>query len=136
MKSEKSNQERKKQNPSISSSANYKIIPTDIFISEAKRLARKYPRIKEDFFELQKSLKKDPITGNDALGKDCYKVRMSITDKSAGRSGGARVIIEVKVIKKKVYVLSVYDKSEIGNLFDKELQEILKKRLAQFPNDK
>lgn len=134
MKSNKSKKEQKKPLPFQNSSKNYKIIPTDVFISEAKALAKKYPQIKNDFFELQKNLKRDPITGNTSLGKDCYKVRMAITDKNAGQSGGARVIIEVKIINKKVYVLSVYDKSEKGNLFDKELEKILKKRLAQFPS--
>ncbi len=133
MKSNKLNPERRNRNPSINSLKSYKIIPTDNFISEAKRLVKKYPNIKEDFFELQKYFKKDPITGNDFLGKGCYKVRMAITDKNAGQSGGARVIIEVKIIAQKVYVLSVYDKSEKGNLFDKELDKILKQRLEQFP---
>src|SRR5271154_3355981 len=129
MKLNKSKQERKKQSLSKNSSANYKIIPTDIFISEAKKLAKKYPNIKDDFFELQKILKKDPITGNISLGKDCYKVRMAISDKNSRQSGGARVIIEVKVINKRVYILSVYDKGEKGDLFDKELEKILKKRI-------
>ena len=136
MKPTKLKPERKKQNLSQNSSANYKIIPTDIFIAEAKKLAKKYPNIKNDFFQLQKALRKDPITGNDFLGKDCYKVRMAISDKNSGQSGGARVIIEVKIINRKVYVLSVYDKSEKGNMFDKELERILKKRLLQFPPDK
>ncbi len=134
MKLNKSKQERKKQNLSKNSSANYKIIPTDIFISEAKKLAKKYPNIKDDFFELQKILKKDPITGNISLGKDCYKVRMAISDKNSGQSGGARIIIEVKIINKKVYILSVYDKGEKGDLFDKELEKILKMRISQFPD--
>lgn len=134
MKLNKSKQERKKQNLSKNSSANYKIIPTNIFISEAKKLAKKYPNIKDDFFELQKILKKDPITGNISLGKDCYKVRMAISDKNSGQSGGARIIIEVKIINKKVYILSVYDKGEKGDLFDKELEKILKMRISQFPD--
>lgn len=134
MKLNKSKQERKKQNLSKNSSANYKIIPTDIFISEAKKLAKKYPNIKNDFFELQKILRKDPITGNISLGKDCYKVRMAISDKNSGQSGGARIIIEVKIINKKVYILSVYDKGEKGDLFDKELEKILKMRISQFPD--
>ena len=134
MKLNKSKQERKKQSLSKNSSANYKIIPTDIFISEAKKLAKKYPNIKDDFFELQKILRKDPITGNISLGKDCYKVRMAISDKNSGQSGGARIIIEVKIINKKVYILSVYDKGEKGDLFDKELEKILKMRISQFPD--
>lgn len=112
----------------------YKVFPTTIFMEQAKKLAKKYPLIKGDFKELQKQLKKDPITGNDYLAKDCYKVRMSITGKSKGQSGGARVIIEVKIVDRKVYVLSVYDKADKGSIFDKELKKCLQKRLEQFPD--
>ncbi|RYD95631.1 MAG: hypothetical protein EOP50_07690 [Sphingobacteriales bacterium] len=50
---------------------------------------------------------------------------MIISDKSSGESGAARVIIEVKVIDKEVYVLSVYDKSYIEDLTEKELKKLL-----------
>jgi mRNA-degrading endonuclease RelE of RelBE toxin-antitoxin system len=122
------------QNPLTTSSKNFKIFPTSIFIKQAKRLAKKYPLIKEDFNGLQKQLKHDPITGNDFMGRDCYKIRMMITGKSSGQSGGARVIIEVKIIDRKVYVLSVYDKADKADIFDNELQKALKKRLEQFPD--
>jgi hypothetical protein len=94
---------------------------------------KKYPLIKEDFSLLQKKLRKDPQTGNDYLGKDCYKVRMQISGKPKGQSGGARVIIEVKIVDKKVYVLSVYDKADKSTLFEKELDKIIKNRFDQFP---
>jgi mRNA-degrading endonuclease RelE of RelBE toxin-antitoxin system len=114
------------------SSKNYKVYPTTIFMEQAKKLAKKYPLIKEDFKELQNKLKKDPITGNDFMRKNCLKVRMMITGKSKCQSGGARIIIEVKIINKKVYVLSVYDKADKEDIFDKELKKALKKRLEQF----
>ncbi len=103
-------------------------------MSEARKLKRKYPNIKNDFFHLSQSLKKDPITGNDYLGKDCYKVRMQISDKNTGESGGARVIIQIKIVDKRVYVLSVYDKSHKGDLLENELDKLLKKRLTEYPD--
>ncbi len=134
MMSKKSNQDAKKPNPSTSSSKNFKVITTDNFIKEAKKLKKKYPSISGDFAQLQTRLKKDPITGNDFLGTDCYKVRMPISDKNCGDRGGARVIIEVKIVDKKVYVLSVYDKGDKSTIFESELDKILKKRLDQFPD--
>lgn len=94
-----------------SSSNKFKVFVTPNFLKEAQDLKKKYPKIKENFLQLKDSLSRDPITGNDNLGKDCYKVRMSIADKNSGQSSGARLIIEVKIIDKEVYVLSVYDKS-------------------------
>lgn len=127
MKSTRLNQDARPPNPSTTSSENYKIFPTENFIKEAKSLKKKYPNIKDDFHELQKQLKKDPITGNDPLGKDCYKVRMTISGKNSGKSGAARVIINVKIIDNEVYVLSVYDKSDKEDIYDKELKKLLDK---------
>jgi hypothetical protein len=50
---------------------------------------------------------------------------MSITSKGKGKSGGARVITYVQIIKETVYLLSIYDKSEIENLTDDEVLNLL-----------
>jgi len=98
-------------------------------MKEARRLKKKYPNIRDSFHQLSKELKKDPITGNDSLGKDCYKVRMEIEGKNSGESGAARVIIKVKVIDKCVYVLTVYEKGTKDDLVGKELDRILKEMI-------
>jgi len=53
--------------------------------------------------------------------KNCYKIRFAIRSKNAGKSGGARVITHVKVIKQTVYLLSMYNKSEQASISDKEI---------------
>lgn len=135
MKLKRSKPEKNRQSHSTTSSTSYKLFVTTLFLSEARRLKKKYPNIKKDFNELRKRLKIDPIIGNDPLGMDCYKVRMAITDKNSGESGGARIIIEVKIVDKAVYLLSVYDKAEKGSLFDNELTRILKKKILQHSQD-
>ena len=132
MKQKKSTQVKSKQNHSTISSNLYNVIPTTNFTKEALKLKKKYPNIKDDFLCLAAELKKDPITGNDFIAKNCYKVRMGISDKGSGDRGGARVIIEVKIIDKVVYVLSVYDKANKSDLFDKELDKILEKKLDKY----
>lgn len=69
-------------------------------------------------------LAEDPRQGT-ALGQDCYKVRMAIRSNGRGRSGGARVITCVKVVKSTVILLTVYDKSETDTISDKELGKLL-----------
>lgn len=44
----------------MTSSPGYNILPTETFVEEALRLRKKYPNIKDDFYELQKQFKKDP----------------------------------------------------------------------------
>ena len=61
-----------------------------------------------------------------ALGRDCYKVRMRIKSKQAGKSGGARVITCVKIIGKQVFLLTVYDKYEQDSITDNERDDLLK----------
>jgi mRNA-degrading endonuclease RelE of RelBE toxin-antitoxin system len=94
------------------------------FDREIKQLAKKYPSIKDDLSELIKSLKNTPIQG-DNLGKDCYKVRMKIASKGKGKSAGSRVITCVKVVGKRVMLLSIYDKSEQVTISDKLLVQLL-----------
>lgn len=105
----------------------YKIIPTQNFLAEAKRLQKKYPNIKGDFLNLAKELKKDPFTGNDYLGEGCYKIRMQITDKGGGQSGGARVIINVKISEHEIFVISTYDKGRQEMIEDHFLKKLLRK---------
>jgi mRNA-degrading endonuclease RelE of RelBE toxin-antitoxin system len=94
------------------------------FSRELKRLAKKYPSIKIDLLELIESLINDPFQG-DNLGKDCYKVRMKVSSKGKGKSGGSRVITCVKVINKHIMLLSIYDKSEQTAISDKLLIQLL-----------
>jgi mRNA-degrading endonuclease RelE of RelBE toxin-antitoxin system len=95
------------------------------FDKELKKLAKKYPSIKQDLLELIEEIIEDPFLG-EPLGKDCYKIRMAITSKNKGKSGGSRVITCVKVINETVFLLSIYDKSEQENIEDSTLKSLLK----------
>ncbi len=101
----------------------FKIIPTSDFEKELKLIAKKYPNIKRDIKDLEKDLEKNPQQGY-PLSKSCYKIRMKITGKPAGKRGGARIITFVKVIGEKVYLLSIYDKADQAN--NEELDNLLK----------
>ena len=59
------------------------------------------------------------------LGMDCYKIRMVITSKGKGKSGGSRVISCVKIVEDSVFLLSIYNKSDKESVSDKELNDLL-----------
>lgn len=101
----------------------FRVIPTSNFEKELKLLAKKYPKIKEDIKDLKKDLEEKPQQGY-PLPKSCYKIRMKITGKPAGKRGGARIITFVKIIDEKVYLLSIYDKGDQSN--NDELDILLK----------
>lgn len=104
---------------------NYKVKFIPKFEKELKRLAKKYPSLKTDFSILLTSIKTDPAQGT-SLGNECYKIRMAITSKGKGKSGGARVITCFKIIQGTVFLLTIFDKNEQENISDKELKELLK----------
>ena len=104
---------------------NYSVIPIDKFKKEVKRLIRKYPSLKNDLAALIKELTDEPEQGT-ALGNNFYKIRLAITAKGKGKSGGARVITYVKVIATTVYLSAIYDKGEKSTITDNELKNIFK----------
>jgi mRNA-degrading endonuclease RelE of RelBE toxin-antitoxin system len=102
----------------------YKVLTIPPFDRQLKRLAKKYPSIKSDLAELGKQLTDNPALGK-PIGQDCYKIRLAISSKGKGKSGGARVITHVYVAKTTIYMLTIYDKSDKENISDKELNELL-----------
>lgn len=104
---------------------NYEVLSIPPFDKQLKRLAKKYPSLKNEFAQLIESLTEEPEKGI-ALGNNCYKIRIAIASKGKGKSGGARVITNFIIAEEIVYLLSIYDKSEKDNLTNKELNELLK----------
>jgi mRNA-degrading endonuclease RelE of RelBE toxin-antitoxin system len=102
----------------------YKIVVATSFERDLKPLKKKYPSIKSDLAEVIAQLKVDPFSGV-PLGKNCYKIRMSIASKGRGKRGGARVITCVKVINEIVYLFTVFDKSDKESIEDQELMFLL-----------
>ena len=69
----------------------YKVFSTPVFDKQAKRLSKKYPSVKKDISSLAETLSFEPMQGA-ALGNNFYKIRMAISSKGKGKSGGARII--------------------------------------------
>jgi len=98
---------------------------TKHFKKEYKRLAKKYASLKNDMLALIERLKKKPASGT-SLGDGTYKIRMAISSKGKGKSGGARIITYFVDKDNIVYLLSIYDKNEETNISDSEIKDILK----------
>lgn len=98
----------------------FKIILTEDFKREFKRLHKKDTSLPEDIANLGVILSNAPMTGT-AIGQNCYKVRLPIRSKGKGKSGGVRVITYVKIIDEVIYLLSIYDKNEQSSISEKEI---------------
>ena len=100
------------------------IIPTETFKKEAKILSKKFNSFEDDIEIILNEIRTNPFYGV-SLGKNCYKIRFAIKSKRKGKSGGARLITLVKIIKNSVYLLTVFDKSSEDSVTDKELDELI-----------
>lgn len=100
------------------------VVVTANFERRYKPLAKRHRSLERDVLELITSLEKDPKQGT-PIGKDCYKIRLAIRLKGGGKSSGARTITYVRLLKNKVYLLTIYDKADQASLTQKELLELL-----------
>jgi mRNA-degrading endonuclease RelE of RelBE toxin-antitoxin system len=102
----------------------YNVLSIPPFDKQLKRLAKKYHSLKAEYAALVEELEKNPKRGI-PIGNNCFKIRLAITSKGRGKSGGARVITHIFIEKETVFLLTIYDKSEQVNVSDKELRELL-----------
>jgi mRNA-degrading endonuclease RelE of RelBE toxin-antitoxin system len=101
----------------------FKVLPTHRFEKELKRLVKKFPSLKGEFAELIREIHQNPELGI-PIGNNCYKIRLGISSKGKGKSGGARVISYLYIHTETVYLLTIYDKSEKVDLRPNELKEM------------
>ena len=102
----------------------YSVLTIPPFDKQLKRLAKKFPSLKAEFINLIEDLEENPKKGT-SLGNNCFKIRLAITSKGRGKSGGARVITHFYIEKESVFLLAIYDKSEKADISDKVLREML-----------
>lgn len=98
----------------------FEISYTPQFAKALKRLRKRYKSIIDDVNSLVLSLKEDPFQGVN-LGNNLRKIRLAITSKGKGKSGGARMITYNLVISENsgtVYLMTIYDKSEKESISD------------------
>jgi hypothetical protein len=104
----------------------YRVYPTPDFKKFFKKLYKKYPSLKADLQELINILTEKPDIGIH-LGHSVYKIRLAISSKGKGKSGGARVITYLVTQDNEVYLVFIYDKSQLENITKEQIFELLKK---------
>ena len=102
----------------------YNVASIPPFDRQIKRLAKKYPSLKNELTLLGIQLSEDPTLGI-PLGGNRFKIRLAVASKGKGKSGGARVITHFFVAEDTVFLLSIYDKSEHLVISDREIADLL-----------
>ena len=103
-----------------------KVRMSEDFRAAYKRLKKRHKSLEEDFERLLASLLKNPMQGVELTG-GARKVRMAITSKGRGKSGGARVIIRVRIVNDELQLLYIYDKADMENVSDAYLRDVMKR---------
>ena len=103
------------------------------FAKELKTLCKKYKSLKKDFEALKEEIETNPNIGV-SLGDGLRKIRLNISSKNKGKSGGARVITHEILVEidhqetMSVAFISIYDKSE----YDTVDLDIVKKLVEEY----
>jgi mRNA-degrading endonuclease RelE of RelBE toxin-antitoxin system len=102
----------------------YEVILTPDFKKFFKKLFKKYPSLKEDLLSVIEKLERNHEEGI-SIGGNLYKVRLAISSKNKGKSGGARVIYYFFTQNKEVYLIHIFDKSDFDKVPKAKLLELL-----------
>ncbi|MBT2557492.1 type II toxin-antitoxin system RelE/ParE family toxin [Hymenobacter sp. ISL-91] len=102
----------------------FQVKPIASFKRDVKRLGKKYRSLPDDLNAVVQELRDNPYKGT-GIGHNCYKIRLAVASKGAGKRGGARVITYVQVVNEAVFLLAIYDKSEQSSLSDQHILGLL-----------
>ncbi len=103
----------------------YNVLLTPDFKKHFKKLLKKYPSLKNDLTKLIEILELDFEAGI-SLGNSLFKIRLAIESKNKGKSGGARVIYFFVSEDNEIYLIHIFDKSDLANIPKDILLKILK----------
>lgn len=107
---------------------NFEVRTTPDFERAFKALAKRHRSLRQDILRFTESLQKNPFQG-DELCPGIRKIRMAISSKGRGKSGGARVITYTVIATESdgcVYLIDIYDKSDHSTIDTGIIQKTIK----------
>ena len=100
-----------------------KIVKLDPFVSDVKRLYKKYKRLPKDLEILLTTLKENPKAGIE-LGNHCYKIRLANSSIPTGKSGGFRVVYYYYDEEGKLYLVAMFSKRDMETISDEQIAKL------------
>ncbi len=102
----------------------YNVLPSPYFKKSFKDIFKNQRSLDKDVNIVVERLKENPRQGT-LIGENIYKIRLAITSKGRGKSGGARIITYVIDEDEIIHLLDIYDKSEKDNISDNRIKTII-----------
>ena len=106
-----------------------KVTPT--FSRSLKKLRKKFRKIDQDLVRLRFQLEQNPSVGV-PLGAGLYKIRLSSSDITKGKSGALRVVYYLMLNANTIVLLDLYTKNEKESVPVSELRQILAAYLKDY----
>ena len=104
----------------------YRIVKTDFFAKQVKKLSKRYRNIETDIDNFLEQITAIDDLGI-ALGNNLFKARLKNTSAQRGKRGGYRLITHVNYPQKQIAFIYIYSKSDLENVSEQELDEIIKR---------
>ncbi len=101
----------------------FSVQEADSYKKSKKELLKRFRHLDEDIKKFLLSVEKPEDLGM-PLGGGFYKARIANSDKNRGKSAGYRLITLLKVVDTKIYLVYIYDKSDLENISEEELDAL------------
>ena len=108
----------------------FRVQQTEYFNGLLKELRKRYRRIEKDIDYFLAGINDVRDLGT-SLGNNLYKARIKNSDAARGKSGGYRLITYLKLKDNTLTLIYIYSKSDISNVSEKQLDEIVLKSFRQ-----
>ncbi len=103
----------------------FSVFESSAYQHSKKQLKKRFRLIDSDVNKFLHSLESVDDLGI-SLGDGIYKARIANSDKNKGKSAGYRLITLLQVIESNIYLIYIYDKSDLENITEKELDEMIR----------
>ncbi len=104
--------------------SSFQVIEQPLFQKAYKKLAKRYNNISNDLDNFLDSIETKEDLGIE-LKSNVFKVRIANSDKNRGKSGGYRLISYLAIIDNAIHLLYIYDKSDLANVTEKEIDKVI-----------
>jgi|GEM_PF-5791958 len=95
----------------------YEIVVTDPFRRQARRLAARYPSLRDDLRRLASELREQS-----SVESGLYKIRLEVRSRGKGKGRGARILAYAILPERTIYLLTIYTRKRIDALSDRDLR--------------